>query len=71
MGTDDERPDAPFNERDLVGLQYAQRLRGMLVSLSRFARPLAHRYQRVTICSWGRRKLSAEQDWDGHGRSAL
>jgi len=30
MGTDDERPDAPFNERDLVGLKYFQRLRGLL-----------------------------------------
>ena len=33
MGTDEEQPGAPFNERDLVGLKYAQRLRGMLARL--------------------------------------
>jgi len=30
MGTDDERPEAPFNARDLVGLKYFGTLRGML-----------------------------------------
>jgi len=33
MDTDDERPDAPFHARDLVGLKYFQQLRGMLVRL--------------------------------------
>jgi hypothetical protein len=35
MDTSDERPDAPFNERDLVGLKYASPLRGMLARLHR------------------------------------